>query len=1210
MPKQPSRAAARATADVLRKALKPEDEKKGGLFGRIAAFATKSNVDDDKIYDALGAVTSQKEWAFVCQEYSQKYTGSLPEDIEEALNDSGKEKCAQILRRKGVDMSMGAEEPPERAEAAVADAAADPPASPGSSAQAASIAKKLLKAMDRWGTDEDAIFSALSEVKTQKMWGDVIASFRDVGPKFNGGNLLRSLEDELSGSDMQKCRVVLLGNGVHLRGADGNKSKVASNSIADALYEAMKPLGTDEDKIFDSLATVRSQKEWDEVREQFRSRYPDFKSGNVIRALQSELSTGDMQKVRERLEQNGVRLEGDAAVGAADAVADELAKAMKGFGTDEDSVFRALAGVKSQADWKAAKVAFRKSYPDMCGGDLVKALKDELGSSDIEKCRQVLIGNGVSFEGPSKPPSKTEKAAAVADMLFKAMKGFGTNEAEIFLALGGIKSQEGWAAVIEQFRLRHGGFNGGDLMKSLESELDKDDVERCKMTLMQNGIVMSSSSATAEISKEERATAIASSLFKAMDRMGTDEDAIFDALRGVLDQEMWSQVQGAFLRDHPKFNGGDLRKALYDELGRKGADIDKCRRILQQNGVALEGEEGGEAAVRANAIADALFRAMSGVGTDEDAIFTALDSVQSQDDWKTVKTRFRKRYSGFHGGDVIAALRSELSEDDMRKCADSLLRNGVSFTGDKPIAAAAVAASVARALHDAMSGLGTDEDEVYKALRAVRTQDVWGQVQDVFRQRYPGRCGGDLVRCLMDEMSTGEIEKCRQALLQNGVHFDAGSGGAAELRARTAAEILHKAMKGFGTDEDAMYGALENLRDANEWQMTTQSFRRRWPDEHGGDLLAAMRSELNEKELGKCEEILRKKGADLRDPSKGTTPKPPAASSNGAQKPPQHAQQEQQRAPEPTISKAEVAAVQRTLQELQARMQRAESVEARVQALEAENHRLRSLSGELEKELDQVRHHRAASLAAPAASVPADIAAKVQSVEDVQRELLSVMDGQGAGLAAMASAQHKTEKDMQGLRRQARVLAELVSRAQSSLAGLAARTDAQAVRTDNMHRHQSDTARALRHMAHLQEDSLMRQGAAETWASGLFTAASHILPVPPPPPGGQPLPPVPEHSLPLPDASDTAPAAGGGDSGASAVALEAAEARRQAAALEAELAGMTAPADAGSPSRGWERYTDASTGRKYWHQGDTGVSVWEHAGQGHRILTTPAHNLR
>eukprot|EP01062_Namystynia_karyoxenos_P051278 TRINITY_DN401_c0_g1_i2.p1 TRINITY_DN401_c0_g1~~TRINITY_DN401_c0_g1_i2.p1 ORF type:complete len:562 (+),score=172.18 TRINITY_DN401_c0_g1_i2:84-1688(+) len=60
------------------------------------------------------------------------------------------------------------------------------------------VAANLHKAMKGLGTNERQIYRELGKVKTQRQWGELTQSFAARYPDFNGGDLLASLEDELS----------------------------------------------------------------------------------------------------------------------------------------------------------------------------------------------------------------------------------------------------------------------------------------------------------------------------------------------------------------------------------------------------------------------------------------------------------------------------------------------------------------------------------------------------------------------------------------------------------------------------------------------------------------------------------------------------------------------------------------------------------------------------------------------------------------------------------------------------------------------------------------------------------------------------------------------------------------------------------------------------------------------------------------------------
>ena len=210
--------------------------------------------------------------------------------------------------------------------------------------------------------------------------------------------------------------------------------------------------------------------------------------------------------------------------GPSTAIAERLYKAMKGLGTDEDAVRAALRDVKSADEWDAVKSEFRK-HDDFNNGDLVKSLESELTASEFQECEDILAAKGISLvEGKLAPYSEVASKAAqlegevaalkqtlaeqqraladssqatvpqladpstiVAERLYKAMKGLGTDEDAVRAALRDVKSADEWDAVKSEFR-KHDDFNNGDLVKSLESELTASEFQECEDILAAKGI--------------------------------------------------------------------------------------------------------------------------------------------------------------------------------------------------------------------------------------------------------------------------------------------------------------------------------------------------------------------------------------------------------------------------------------------------------------------------------------------------------------------------------------------------------------------------------------------------------------------------------------------------------------------------------------------------------------------------------------------------
>ena len=271
---------------------------------------------------------------------------------------------------------------------------------------------------------------------------------------------------------------------------------------------------------------------------------------------------------------------------------------------------------------------------------------------------------------------------------------------------------------------------------------------------------------------------------------------------------------------------------------------------------------GGSNPAAAAHAADVLHKAMKGMGTDEDAIFAALKSVDTQAAWRDVQDTFRTKYPSFEDGDLLKALQSELSASEMRRCEQTLKENGVQLVEPEKMRPEDVAAR----LHKAMKGMGTDEDAIFAALKSVDTQAAWRDVQDTFRMQYPSFEDGDLLKALQSELSASEMRRCEQTLKENGVQLVEPE----KMRPEDVATRLHKAMKGMGTDEDAIFKALGTVRSQKMWLQTAKAFHAAYPSFEAGDVVRALESELSGSDLKRCEEILSASGAVLRGASSAT----------------------------------------------------------------------------------------------------------------------------------------------------------------------------------------------------------------------------------------------------------------------------------------------------------------------------------------------------
>lgn len=176
----------------------------------------------------------------------------------------------------------------------------------------------------------------------------------------------------------------------------------------------------------------------------------------------------------------------------------------------------------------------------------------------------------------------------------------------------------------------------------------------------------------------------------------------------------------------------------------------------------------------------AMFGGVTGWGTDEDKIFANLSGL-SPVAGRAVRAAYNQRPGG---RDLDADLRSELGGGE-------LLRAQSALNGD------AVTEAVG-ALHEAMDGLGTDEDTIMKMLRG-KSEDERAAIKAEYRRRY----GVDLDADLKDEMSGHDLERS-DALME---------GDTAKADAIAIDQAMHGGFLGLGTDEaqiDSVYADIRN----------------------------------------------------------------------------------------------------------------------------------------------------------------------------------------------------------------------------------------------------------------------------------------------------------------------------------------------------------------------------------------------------------------
>jgi Domain of unknown function (DUF4157)/Annexin len=141
------------------------------------------------------------------------------------------------------------------------------------------------------------------------------------------------------------------------------------------------------------------------------------------------------------------------------SIAQQLKNAMEGLGTDEESIYAALSGrTQSQIDEITA------AYLRLTSRQLQADLEDELTSDELR--------NLANFS-PSVSDKPEHRAEMVAEQLYTAMKGLGTDETAIYSALNGRTSDELTAIKAAYLRLtKH------QLIDDLQDELSGNELQQ------------------------------------------------------------------------------------------------------------------------------------------------------------------------------------------------------------------------------------------------------------------------------------------------------------------------------------------------------------------------------------------------------------------------------------------------------------------------------------------------------------------------------------------------------------------------------------------------------------------------------------------------------------------------------------------------------------------------------------------------------------
>ena len=373
-------------------------------------------------------------------------------------------------------------------------------------------------------------------------------------------------------------------------------------------------------------------------------------------------------------------------------------------------------------------------------------------------------------------PRVSTKGAA--QKISKALDRFDVNDAEIERVLSQ-RSQAEISQIKQDFKSQ----SGQDLDQVLSQKLDKTELRRAQLLMQGND---------RSLPKRD-----AEMLEIAMQGLGTDERLVLDTLYGKSTSER-AKISTAYQK--------------------------RTGRSLEQD---IKSEHSGRAEIFALATlkrgkiddADRLQAAMSGLGTDTDALFAALQN-KSPEQLATIQKNFQAHY----GRDLSSALDDELSRGD-KVHAHALLRKGK--------------ASAADTIAEELAGHWSNDRKILDTIEQLNPKERQEFITE-FTSQY-GDLGTELKKGLSDTAYNEAMTTINKGSL-------------------SPAQKLNRAMRGLGTDEEAVYSTLKGLSAAERSEVKSDYQRR-----YGKSLSAALHAEFSGMEKERVLRLLDKGTPDLAD---------------------------------------------------------------------------------------------------------------------------------------------------------------------------------------------------------------------------------------------------------------------------------------------------------------------------------------------------------
>ncbi|MEQ8170336.1 MAG: hypothetical protein ABRQ38_15735, partial [Candidatus Eremiobacterota bacterium] len=687
----------------------------------------------------------------------------------------------------------------------------------------------LNNAMAGWGANKEAIYNVLKGKSLEEL-----KSLKENYKAKYGKELEEAIKSELKGGDLDKAKA-LLEKGKFSQ-ADNIKQSLDSWSIRKG-----------------DIVKILDGKSPDEIKA-IKEEYKKTCGTELDEDLNKTLLMSPIEKEKIKLLMKGEPQADMNIKDPKEREADLIKRKGEFTASKIELDIKALMSVPPPPKSYETKALLDTLYGK--SPEEIKAYKDaykKATGKDLEKTIDILLITSPSNRAIAKS-YMTQGKETDAEKLHRAMAGTGANANLIFKTLEG-KSDAERKAIIEDYKKKYGKdlpcdlkeqLGGANLEKAqallekgpcyeLNGEKLKSNIPPDKVKLIEKDLLNKEFSekdlreklAKSGLNEQDIETVLKDSkkdnldsntkLNIAMDRWGADKEAIFDTL-----QEASPETRQEIL------NNKDMMKKLRGELNDK--DYAQAMGYLNSN-------QSGEVPLK-----DKLKSSMAGWGTDKNSFYEALDKA-SPEEIGSLK----------NDPELNKLFDSELNKEDREKLnkiikegkvsAKIKIKNSISFTGEDE---KKIYEALEKATPEERKKLMNDPEikEIFaKNLDAREMSNVnlimeKGKLPARTKIEQASKGAGTIEKDIFEALEKATPEERKELQKDPSIKklLEEELGGNDLLRARILlekgktepADDLYMAMKGAGTDRDAIYKALSSCKNNEEKDKLINTYRNKY----------------------------------------------------------------------------------------------------------------------------------------------------------------------------------------------------------------------------------------------------------------------------------------------------------------------------------------------------------------------------------------------